>query len=149
MGWRVRKRASLCELVEMAVPLLRRAERECPRTGRGRRPTIPDWVLGVLIMAAVLKRRKSKSAQYTFLQQHQRELLAWLGVDKFPARSTYFDRYRRAYRLFQVAVQLQGRQVLRHGLADATCVAVDKSLVPAGTRLASETTPPRCGASGS
>lgn len=115
----------------MAVPLLQRAERACPRTGRGRRPVIPDWVLGVLIMAAVLKRRKSKSAQYAFLEQHRGELLAWLGVDKFPARSTYFDRYRRAHHLFRVAVQLQGRQALREGLANATCVAADKSLVSA------------------
>jgi hypothetical protein len=128
MGSRARQRASLFELVEMAVPLLRRAERECPRTGRGRRPTIPDWVLGALIMVAVLKRRKSKSAQYAFLRQHQAELLDWLGVEKFPARSTYFDRYRRAYRLFQIAVRQQGHQALRAGLTNATCVAADKSL---------------------
>jgi hypothetical protein len=82
-------------------------------------------------MVAVLKRRKSKSAQYAFLQQHQGELLDRLGIDKLPARSTYFDRYRRAHHLFRTAVRLQGRQALRDGLADATCVAVDKSLVSA------------------
>ena len=115
----------------MAKPLLRQAEQECPRTGRGCRPTIPDWVLGALIMVAVLKRRKSKSAQYRFLDQHRNDLQKWLGIDKFPARSTYFDRYRRAHQLFRVAIQLQGRRAIRAGLANAACVAVDKSLVQA------------------
>lgn len=131
MGARSVERASLCRLVEMAKPLLRRAEQECPRTGPGRRPTIPDWVLGALIMVVVLKRRKSKSSQYRFLSQHRRELRVWLGIDRFPARSTYFDRYRRAHQLFEVAVRLQGRQAIREQLTAASCVAVDKSLVSA------------------
>jgi hypothetical protein len=131
MESRALKRASLAKLVEMARPLLERAERECPRTGPGRPPTIPDWVLGALIMVAVLKRRKSKSSQYRFLHLHRDDLRKWLGLDRFPARSTYFDRYRRAYRLFQAALRLQGRQALREGVADGRCVAVDKSLVKA------------------
>lgn len=129
MGSRAAKRASLVELVEMAEPLLRRAERECPRRGPGRRPTIPDWVLGALIMVAILKRRKSKSSQYRFLDQHRSELQKWLGIDKFPARSTYFDRYRRAHRLFQLAIKLQGRRALTERVADARSVTVDKSLI--------------------
>jgi len=131
MGWRAGKRASLVELLEMARPLLQRAERDCPRTGRGRRPTIPDWVLGALIMVAVLKRRKTKSAQYRFLEQHRELLQRALGVELFPARSTYFDRYRRAHHLFRAAVRLQGRKAIREGLADAAAVAADKSLVAA------------------
>jgi hypothetical protein len=131
MGRRASRRASLADLVEMAKPLLQRAEQECPRKGPGCPPTIPDWVLGVLIMVAVLKRKKSKSAQYRFLEQNRKDLHKWLGTDKFPARSTYFDRYRRAHKLFRVAVQLQGRQALREKVADAQCVAVDKSLVAA------------------
>jgi hypothetical protein len=121
----------LVELVEMAKPLLRQAERECPRTGPGRPPDIPDWVLGVLIMVAVLKRRKSKSSQYRLLDQHRDSLRKQLGVDKFPARSTYFDRYRRAHQLFRMAVQLQGRRAIQEGTAQPACVAVDKSLLPA------------------
>lgn len=123
--------ASLVELVALAKPLLQEAERECPRTGPGCPPTIPDWVMGALIMVAVLKRRKSKSAQYRFLQFHQVELQEWLGTDKFPARSTYFDRYRRAHHLFEIAIRLQGRKAIRHGQIDAETVAVDKSLVQA------------------
>lgn len=120
--------ASLVELVALAKPLLQQAECECPRTGPGRPPTIPDWVMGALIMVAILKRRKSKSSQYRFLQRHQAELQEWLGTDKFPVRSTYFDRYRRAHRLFEIAIRLQGRLAIRKGQIDVDNVAVDKSL---------------------
>src|SRR4029077_4467898 len=96
------KRALAClplqALVEMAIPLLQEAERECPRTGPGRPPDIPDWVLGTLIMVAVLKQKKSKSAQFEFLHEHRAELLEWIGKDHFPGRSTYYDRYRRGSR---------------------------------------------------
>jgi hypothetical protein len=123
-------------LVEMAIPHCREAERQCPRTGRGRPPTIPDWVLAVLIMVGVPKRKKSKSAQYRFLQehrcdQHRCDLGAWLGTRTFPARSTYFERYRKAHRVFQKALQLKGQQALQEGLADPTIAAVDKSLIEA------------------
>ncbi len=128
MEMRADQRASLVELVRLAKPLLQQPERECPRKGPGRPPTIPDWVMGALILVAVLKRRKSKSSQYRFLQQHRADLLHYLGCEAFLARSTYFDRYRRAHRLFQVAVRLQGRQALREGVANAKCVAADKSL---------------------
>jgi len=131
MGKRATVGARLASLVKMAMPLCQRAERECPRTGPGRKPEIPDWVLAVLIMVAVLKRKKRKSAQYRFLHEHQRELLELLGTDQFPARSTYFDRYRRAHRLFAHAIKLQGEQALAEGIVDATDVAVDKSLVAA------------------
>jgi hypothetical protein len=131
MGMRAMERASLVELVELAKPLLQQAERECPRTGPGCPPKIPDWVLGALIMVAVLKRRKSKSSQYRFLQFHQDELRTWLSIDRLPARSTYFDRYRRAHRLFQAAIRLQGHAAIRAGQVDAESVAVDKSLIHA------------------
>jgi hypothetical protein len=131
MGWRALRRASLVELVRTAKLLLQQAERQSPRKGPGRPPTIPDWALGALIMVAVLKRRKSKSAQYRFLQQNRADLQKWLGIDRFPARSTYFDRYRRAHRLFEVAVRLQGRQAIREHLVDAEVVVADKSLIVA------------------
>jgi hypothetical protein len=115
----------------MAVPLCQRAERECPRTGPGRKPDIPDWVLAVLIMVAVLKRKKSKSAQYRFLDEHCRDLKKWMGTDKFPARSTYFDRYRRAHRLFKHAIKVQGEKAVDEGVTDPKDVAVDKSLIAA------------------
>lgn len=131
MGKRATAGTCLASLVKMAVPLCKQAERECPRTGPGRKPEIPDWVLAVLIMTAVLKRKKAKSAQYRFLRAHRRELAEWLGTNKFPARSTYFDRYRRAHRLFKVAVRLQGEKAIAEGVTDPTDVAVDKSLVAA------------------
>jgi len=118
-------------LVRMAIPLCREAERQCPRTGPGRPPEIPDWVLAVLIMIGVLKRKKTKSSQYRFLEKHRRELQRWLGTRLFPARSTYFDRYRRAQRLYEEAIRLQGLKAIEEGLADPTIVAVDKSMIEA------------------
>jgi hypothetical protein len=131
MGNRATVGACLASLVKMAVPLCQRAERECPRTGPGRKPEIPEWVLAVLIMVAIVKRKKSKSAQYRFLDEHRRELKELLGMDQFPARSTYFDRYRRAHRLFAQAIKLQGAQAITEGVVNATNVAADKSLIAA------------------
>ena len=82
-------------------------------------------------MVAVMARRKSKSAQYRYLNERRDELRAWLRMEDFPARSTYFGRYRRAYTLFKWGVQLQGQQALNERLVDATAVAVDKSLMAA------------------
>ena len=131
MGKRATVGTCLASLVKMAVPLCQQAERECPRTGPGHKPDIPDWVLAVLIMVAIVKRKKSKSAQYRFLDEHRRELKQLLGTPQFPARSTYFDRYRRAHRLFAQAIKLQGERAIAEGLLDAERVAVDKSLIAA------------------
>jgi hypothetical protein len=131
MGRRAKEGTCLAQLVMMAVPLCQRAERECPRTGPGRKPEIPDWVLAVLIMVAVLQRRKSKSAQYRFLLEHRPDLADGLGTRRFPARSTYFDRYRRAQRLFRHAIQLQGQVAIAEGVVDPQVVAVDKTMVAA------------------
>lgn len=121
----------LAKLVRMAMPVCRKAQTQCPRTGPGRPPTFSDCQIAVLIVVAVLKNRKSKSAQYRFLHEHRRELKPWLGLRRFPARSTYFHRYRTAQRLFRAAIQFQGRQAIDKGLADASVVAVDKSLLAA------------------
>jgi hypothetical protein len=129
MGQRAKAGACLASLVKMAMPLCQRAERECPRTGPGRKPDIPDWVLAVLIMVAVLKRKKSKSAQYRFLREHRLRLCGWMECDCFPGRTQYFDRFRRAHRLLQVALELQGRRAIERGWTDTRAAAVDKSLV--------------------
>jgi hypothetical protein len=133
MGTRASDGTSLQALIKMAVPLLREAERQCPRTGPGAKPVIPDWLIGALIMVAVLKRKKSKSAQYRFLSaKPHRELLAQAaGCRLFPSRSGFFRRYRRAHQLFRVAVYLQGRLAIAEGVTDASEVAVDKSLIAA------------------
>ena len=121
----------LAKLVRMAIPICQQASRACPRSGPGRRPEIPDWALMVLIMVAVLKGRKSKSSQYRYLAAHRDELLAWLSTDRFPARTTYFDRYRRCWRYLQEAIGIEGRRVVRGGLVNARCVAVDQSIIRA------------------
>ena len=56
----------------MALPFLREAERRLPRTGPGQKPTIPDWLLAALIMIAILKKKKTKNAQYRYLTEHRR-----------------------------------------------------------------------------
>jgi hypothetical protein len=128
MRARVMEGTCLATLVRMANPMCKAAERQCPRNGPGRPPDFPDWFMAMLIMVAVLKRRKSKSAQYRFLWEHRGELERWLDWKGFPSRSTYFDRYGRAHGLFQVAIRLQGQRGLAEGIAEAQTVAVDKSL---------------------
>jgi hypothetical protein len=118
-------------LVKMALPFFREAERQCPRTGPGQKPTIPDWLIAVLIMIAVLKKKKTKNAQYRCLAERRAEIALWLKDENFPSRSTYYDRYRRAYRLYQEAIRLQGEKLVEEGIADPTSVAVDKSLLEA------------------
>lgn len=131
MRARAMEGACLEALVRMAIPLCREAERQCPRAGPGRPPEFPYWVMAVLIVTAVLKKKKSKSAQYRFLSEHRVELQRWLSLKRFPSRTTYFDRYRRAHRLWEVAIGLQGRKGLREGVGDARTSAVDKSLLTA------------------
>jgi hypothetical protein len=82
-----------------------------------------------LIMIAVLKKRKSKSAQYRSLRDQRGAIAVWLGDDRFPSRATYFRRYRRAHKLYSVAVRLQGDCAIAEGVSDARDVAVDKSLI--------------------
>lgn len=123
---------ALAELLAMAIPICREAERRRPpRTGPGRPPVYADWQVAALIIVAVLKRRKSKSAQYRFLAEHRAVLLPPLGLDRLIGRSDYFARYARAGELLGGAVEVQGRLALREHAAAAAVVAVDKSLVPA------------------
>ena len=131
MGKRAKAGTVLAELVKLAVPLLKAAERDSPRTGPGDKPVVPDWVMAGLIMITVLKKKKTKSAQYRFLEEHRRQLAEWLGDAHFPSRATYFRRYRRAHRLYRAAIRLQGEKALAEGLAEERDVAVDKSLIEA------------------
>jgi hypothetical protein len=121
----------LAKLIALAGPLCRAAQRALPRRGRGAPPEYPDWKIAVLITVAVTARRKSKSAQYRFLNERRVWLVDLLGLRRFPSRSTYFDRYLRAAPLFEEAVERQGRAAIEEGLVDPTVVAADKSLVRA------------------
>jgi hypothetical protein len=121
------------DLIRSAVPICQQAARQCPRTGPGRKPDFDDWKLAVMILAGVLKRRKSKSAQYRLIcrRDHAEMLKRVLALDRVPARSTFFDRYTRVWPLAQRAIQLQGRLALREHVADAKEVSADKSLMAA------------------
>lgn len=121
----------LARLVRMAIPLCKSAGRACRRSGPGAPPTYADWQIATLIFVAVLAGRKSKSAQYRYLFERRKVLTHWLGLQKFPGRSTYFDRYRHAYELFRAGVIEQGRQAIGEGLVDPEVTAVDKSLMQA------------------
>lgn len=123
--------ALLQELIEIAVPVCQQAERALPRRGPGRKPEIPDWALAALIIVAVVQRKTSKSSQYRYLKAREGPLIALLNLRRFPARSTYFDRYRRAWQLFQKAIELEGRLAIQRGWTDSEVAAVDKSLIAA------------------
>ncbi|MBL8822916.1 MAG: hypothetical protein JNJ77_10045 [Planctomycetia bacterium] len=125
---------SLATLIAEAIPVCQEAERRCPRRGAGRKPVSPDWVVALLIMVAVLKRKKSKSAQYRFIHHHRAALSKALGGAPLPRRSTYFERYRRAAGLMEMAIRIQGEWAVRDGLAQPQRVAIDKSVIAARGR---------------
>lgn len=128
---RAREGTCLATLIHLAKPFCIAAERKCPRQGPGRPPEIADWVLALLIMVAVLSKKKSKSSQYRFIDAHRHELSEWIGSKRLPHRSAYFERYKRAHRLYEVAIRLQGQAALREGIADASAISADKSMIAA------------------
>lgn len=134
MSRSAREGTCLARSVRMGIPFCRQAERACPRHGPGAPPTFADWQIAILIMVAVMARRKSKRAQYHYLFARRRELIKWLDLPRFPGRSTYCERYRRAFPLLQWAVILQGRRAIAEDLIDPAVVAVDKSLIRARGR---------------
>lgn len=123
----------LDELVVIASRSCRAAE--APRSGPGARPLTPDWVLAVMVTIAVSLRKKSKNAQYLWWTAHHVDFCRWFPQSRFPRRSTFYDRYRRAHRLLQLAVEHQGREAVAKGWAQAAVVAIDKSLVAGRGRL--------------
>lgn len=131
MGTRATAGTRLVTLVKMATASFKMAEQQCPRTGPGAKPQIPDWMMATLIMVAILKKKKSKSAQYRFLCEKRQEIAGWLGNRRFPSRATYFRRYRQAHKLLRAAIRLQGQKAVAEGVTDPKDVAVDKSLATA------------------
>jgi hypothetical protein len=129
MSKRAKDGTLLEELMAMSIPVCQKAERECPRQGPGRKPIIPDWVLTTMIMVVVMLKKKTKSAQWVWWREHAGDFGRWFPGQKFPGRSTYFDRYRRVHGLFQTAIRHQGRDAVKNGWTDPACAAGDKSLI--------------------
>lgn len=119
------------QIIDLALPLYRQAQCSCPRTGPGRPIQYEDCKVAIIILCGVLKKKKSKSAQYRFLEQNKELFMRLLKLDRIPARSTFFDRYPRIWPVVQKAIELQGRTALREHVADATVTAADKSLMAA------------------
>jgi hypothetical protein len=92
---------------------------------------IPEWAVAVMILIALAKRLPTKSSQFRYLAAHAASLAGWLGLDRFPARSTYFARYRTAYLLMSEAVAVHAAHAAARGRIDVRCTAADKSLVAA------------------
>lgn len=129
MGKKHKNGDCLETLVKMALPFLKEADKQNVRTGPGDRPHLPDWFIGVLIIIAVLQKKKAKSAQYRYLSENRQQIAEWTGEERFPARATYFRRYWAAHRLHQKAIRLQGEQAIKDKIVDPRDVAIDKSLV--------------------
>jgi hypothetical protein len=119
------------QLIDLAIPLCKEAQRQCPRTGPGRKPNYDDWQIAIMILCGVLKKKKTIAAQFRFISQNREMLLGRLKLDRLPAHGTFYERYKRVWRLVQMAIELQGRAAISHGVADARDVAVDKSLMRA------------------
>jgi hypothetical protein len=131
MGKNDKEDARLAALVRLALPVLQEAEQQCTRTGPGAKPTIPEWLMAALIMIGVLKKKKTKSAQLRFVCEKRKQIAGWLGDRRFPSRTTFFRRYRRAHRFYRAAISLQAERAIAEGVTDPKDVAVDKSLIAA------------------
>lgn len=118
-------------LINLAIPICRMAEPGLPPRGPGRPYEIPEWAIAVLIVVAVAKRLTTKSAQYRYLRAHADAFVTRLGIDRLPARSTYFARYRTAaVILTEAAVAHTAREAERSHI-DVRCTAADKTLIAA------------------
>src|SRR5882672_864293 len=121
----------LADLVQLAIPLCKAAQDRCSRCGPGRPPDYEEWQIAVLIVIAILHKRKSKSSQWRFLKGQQEKLMAAVKLKRFPCRDTYCRRYCNAHCLLEIALELQGKLALKEHVVNAQVVAVDKSLVEA------------------
>ena len=124
----------LANLVGEAAAVCRAAD-AVRRRGPGRPETFQQWQIAVLIIIAVAHRCKSKSSQHRFLTQHTEQLQTLLRevveLKQLPSRATYMRRYRSVYELFRDAITTGGRRALQEHAADASVMAVDKSMIPA------------------
>lgn len=117
----------LRDLVRLAIPVCRLAEPLLPPPGPGRPIQFAEWAVAVMVPVAVAKRLTSKSSQYRYLRAHADALCTRLGMGRFPARSTYFARYRTAYVLLSEALATRAAR----GHVGARCVSADQTLIAA------------------
>jgi hypothetical protein len=83
----------------------------------GRPPQVPFGVLGTMIVVGVLLRKRSKSAQYAWWLSPNGCYRRWFDGIPFPGRSTFFDRYRKAAKRYEIVFLRNMR--LCHLFADA------------------------------
>jgi hypothetical protein len=121
----------LRDLIRLAIPICRRGERDLPPRGPGRPVEVPEWAVAVMILVALAKRLRTKSAHYRFLEAHADALVGRLGLPRFPARSTYFARYRTAFVVMTAAAAAHTDHAAARGRLDVRCVAADKTLIAA------------------
>jgi Transposase DDE domain len=121
----------LRDLTRLAIAICRRAEPLLPLRGPGRPVEFAPWAVAVMVLVAVAKRLTTKSSQYRYLRAHADALTARLGLDRFPARSTYFARYRTAYVLLAEAIRDHAAHAAGRGHIDIRCAAADKTLIAA------------------
>ena len=124
-------------LIQLATPVLIQTQKEYDamtkeekKKKRGRKFQIPDWVIALLIMIVLLKKKKTKTAQFTYLSENRSWIEPLLQGEAMPKRTAYFDRYRKAYEFLQKAIHVQGLLAVSEGIVDPSEMAVDKSLIP-------------------
>jgi hypothetical protein len=121
----------LRHLINPAVPICRRGELDLPPRRPGRPVEIPEWAVAVMVLVATAKRLTTKSAQYRYLAARAADLVARLGPGRFPARSTYFARYRTAYLAMSAAAAAHTAHAAGRGHIDVRCCAADKTPIAA------------------
>lgn len=121
----------LGELIDLAVPICRMGEASAPPRGPGRPFEIPDRAFAVLVLIALAKRLDTKSSQYRFLAAHSGVLVRRLGLERFPARSTYFARYRSAHAVLGAALAAHTAHAAKRRHVEVRCAAADRTLIAA------------------
>lgn len=124
----------LIEIVAIAAKICQSAEADNPVSRVGRPPEVPYWVLGTMILVGVLLRKRSKTSQYAWWVSHKIQYDQWFPGIAFPGRSTFFERYPKAAKLFEAAIDRHAKVAVAKGWLDTKCVSVDKSLLVARGR---------------
>jgi hypothetical protein len=126
--------ASLDQCVAIVSSACKQAEQECPRTGPGRKPDVPDWIVAMMVVVGVMHLKKTRAAQHAFWLAREQQFANWFPGQRILSRSQFHERARRLESLLSVAIKRSGAHAVKLGWADAKSVAVDKSLVAARGR---------------